>query len=1442
MSTLPVQPVTCEFKSPDGTPLLGVSLLFELVAKDASGNVDACTEIFQGFVAPTRVQAKTDAAGVAVVSLFPNLLGNKGSQYQVTAFAANGVRVLDARMATVPNAPCNLYDIIDAAAPDIPPIARGFTLFVNGGDVLTGQLVGEAPDGQSLTFVLLGQPANGTVVLDDASAGAFTYTPDANFSGSDTFQFAVQAGTLTSQPATATMTVIGVTNPAPVATGASISLAEDGSYSGTLVATDANNTALTYSIVSAATHGTVVITDASTGAYTYTPSANYNGADSFTFKANDGNADSNTATVNITVTAVNDAPVNTVPGAQSVGYQTPLTFSTGGFNPISVNDADGGSLTTTISVSHGTLAATAGSGATLTNNGTATVMISGTVAQVNAALAGLAYTPANGFSGADTMTVSTTDGAAADVDTIALTVAAAPSGMALGFNIGQLNTYDGTLSLANILMNSTAWELESETNAGTTVWTQRNGQVAVAAVTGTAVFRRVIYASDYLSLADYMPVGTYTAKNSNASNNIGFGAYTNTAKLGFSTTTADRTFSFAAAVDGTLCLHLQVTATGTYGSGLRLLLPGHDGSSYFNSQALTWMSGLGNAGAGPVRFMDYASTNLSVDTDWADRTVTTNSAIDPSAGVPWEICIALCNQLNRDLWINVPVRATDAYVASLASLIFGSLNSNLNVNVEYANELWNQDGPFFASTQWATYLNHPRYAATVDPSTGIVTHAGHGLANGAVILGFATKNTVANGINKDSVSANSNYYYAHNGGTCSVSDVTTNTFRIKQYDNGVVGPYITFPAVRGAASYATNSVTDLIYVNTADAGSTNLDTNYANRSISIWSTFDTVFGASNSRVKAVMGTQVGNDGRATARLAVTGATRADYLAGAPYYKGLWQHCAVDVASGQFTPKIWTTDTGTSTVNYGVYAQGSTPYNYEVKNGSGTGLVAGTHKQFTATYGGSSAYTSAASAATGATNGTTYTHCIVVTDSNGNDWRINKDIAASASASTVDVPDSYANQALRHLVYVNDVDLPYIAANKAAIAASSNPNCKYIDYETAPANQDEELHAPSAALSWMRAYMGSAENKAVEKLNITKQAANGVDRMAWYYDISTTGVSWAFAKSYADTTDPRYVGYKEFVGVAPITTPLAPANITATAVTSTPSLPYVVTALPSDGTTYTVVKASPSADQYDVSGGNLRLLSNLGINYAASATQTIRLRKSDGATDTFFNVSMDTGPANWWPSFSAFVHDSIADTDPAVLDALKGTNGTLAGPAATVSGALWLNGASTAYNAGTTGALNLTTTNVLFAVLINDNAQTSAVDIVAQLSSVGGSDSLVGIGTYFSSGPQTLDIRLSSSGGAFDQQYPAAPKDGVSKIVWWMSDKPNGKMYYGYNQTEKNAGAGAAFPASMGTSLNAFLGTLSSSMKYGSILVVPQAGMTLAQAKAYVQAMQTHHGL
>src|SRR6266850_1801292 len=132
---------------------------------------------------------------------------------------------------------------------------------------------------------------------------------------------------------------------------------------------------------------------------------------------------SSTLTVNA---AGNHAPVNSVPGTQTLDEDAALVFSAAHGNGLSVFDADvGTSLAVNLRVEHGVL--TLGSAAGLVfhesdGDRDATISFFGLLADVNAALEGLRYEPDANFNGSDTLTLNSFDGALGDTDAVALTI------------------------------------------------------------------------------------------------------------------------------------------------------------------------------------------------------------------------------------------------------------------------------------------------------------------------------------------------------------------------------------------------------------------------------------------------------------------------------------------------------------------------------------------------------------------------------------------------------------------------------------------------------------------------------------------------------------------------------------------------------------------------------------------------------------------------------------------------------------------------------------------------------------------------------------------------------------------------------------------------------------------------------------------------------------
>ena len=173
------------------------------------------------------------------------------------------------------------------------------------------------------------------------------------------------------------------------------------------------------------------------GNLTYSPDANWNGSDSFDWNGSDGSAyASASATVEITVTAVNDAPVNSVPGAQTVDEDTDLSIE-----GLSISDLDAGSndVQTTLAVGQGVVTVTTdlSGGAPagdITGNGTASVVVNGTLSEINTTLGdGITYRGALNYHGPDSLTMTTNDqghggdgGPLSDTDTVDITVDSVP--------------------------------------------------------------------------------------------------------------------------------------------------------------------------------------------------------------------------------------------------------------------------------------------------------------------------------------------------------------------------------------------------------------------------------------------------------------------------------------------------------------------------------------------------------------------------------------------------------------------------------------------------------------------------------------------------------------------------------------------------------------------------------------------------------------------------------------------------------------------------------------------------------------------------------------------------------------------------------------------------------------------------------------------------------
>ena len=260
---------------------------------------------------------------------------------------------------------------ITVTAVNDAPVANSLTVEAVEDTASAVVLAGTDVEGDALSYTIVSGPVKGTLT---GTAPALVYTPNSDVSGTDSFTYTVNDGSLDSVLSTVSITVAGV-NDAPVANSLTVAALEDTAKAVVLAGTDLEGDVLSYTIVDGPVSGTLTGTAPD---LLYTPNSEVSGTDSFTYKVNDGTADSAVATVSITVAAVNDAPV-AIPLTVDTTENTSVAITLTAF------DVDGSELNYVVS--------------TEPKNG----VLTGTAPN-------LVYTPKPSISGSDSFTFTVNDG------------------------------------------------------------------------------------------------------------------------------------------------------------------------------------------------------------------------------------------------------------------------------------------------------------------------------------------------------------------------------------------------------------------------------------------------------------------------------------------------------------------------------------------------------------------------------------------------------------------------------------------------------------------------------------------------------------------------------------------------------------------------------------------------------------------------------------------------------------------------------------------------------------------------------------------------------------------------------------------------------------------------------------------------------------------------
>jgi VCBS repeat-containing protein len=322
----------------------------------------------------------------------------------------------------------------------------------------------EDPESDPLTARNITQPANGTVTV--APEGGFTYTPNADFHGTDSFTYTAYDTHTDSAATTVTITVTPV-NDAPVAADDAQDVGEDSTGASVLALANDTDVDLDTLVVSAVdTTGTTGLVTNNGTTVTYDPDGKFENlgdgqtaTDTFTYTVSDGVGGTDTATVTVTIVGDNDTPVSA-----DDAYSTDEATQIGPLAVLGNDTDDEGAFSIT-----GISATSAGGTVTDNNDGTVTFNPAGAFEDL-----------ANGGSRDTTFTYTVTD-AQGGTDTATVTVTVngindAPVGVDNAQDVGE----DSTGATVNVLGNDTDAESQTLTvsavdTTGTTGLVTNNG-------------------------------------------------------------------------------------------------------------------------------------------------------------------------------------------------------------------------------------------------------------------------------------------------------------------------------------------------------------------------------------------------------------------------------------------------------------------------------------------------------------------------------------------------------------------------------------------------------------------------------------------------------------------------------------------------------------------------------------------------------------------------------------------------------------------------------------------------------------------------------------------------------------------------------------------------------------------------------------------------------
>ena len=141
------------------------------------------------------------------------------------------------------------------------------------------------------------------------------------------------------------------------------------------------------------------------------------------------------------------------------------------------------------------------------------------------------------------------------------------------------------------------------------------------------------------------------------------------------------------ALEQGIFLKITKTTVGNHIRNIRLIPPGFETTykdNFFHPLFLERLKPFK-----VLRFMDWMSTNVSLNDKWENRTKPKVVGQSNERGVCLEYMIRLCNATNSDGWFNIPHKADDDFIRKFVTMVRDSLKPGNKAYFEWSNEVWN---------------------------------------------------------------------------------------------------------------------------------------------------------------------------------------------------------------------------------------------------------------------------------------------------------------------------------------------------------------------------------------------------------------------------------------------------------------------------------------------------------------------------------------------------------------------------------------------------------------------------------------------------------------------------------------------------------------------------------------------------------------------------------